>query len=42
MLQLRKISSTRRKLDMLAMCTDSGDDFRLKLLSQENGPQVQP
>ena len=23
------------------MCTDSGDFFRLKLLSQEDGPQVQ-
>ncbi len=41
MLQLRKVSSNRRKLDVLAMCTNCGDDFRLKLLSQEDGPQVQ-
>lgn len=39
-LQLRKTSSDQRNLDVLAVCTDSGDGFRLKLLSQKDGPRV--
>lgn len=37
---MRKVSSDQRKLDVLAVCTDRGDDFRLKLLRQKDGPKV--
>ena len=39
-LHLRKISVDSGKLDILAVCTGSEDDFRLKLMGQCGGPKA--